>query len=648
MDKIGLRALSRGLLALLLSLWSLAAGAEGSGVWVLKSITYGRPQISANPCYPGRSADLSDGSAVFSQGYADCSGEGRVKGGERSQTTIRWQFSGGTARLSPDAPLVAHVTIARQSSPVPYHGGGAAYFYFRTQSAAGGLELKGFLDNPALAKTAERDIRVDRVPRGRDGEKLTMWMNVSGESGIGDVFYNYEFSEAASAAPSAPTAAKDPADPRCGRYGLSAVQQAQENIARGCGFSGPRWSSAYLDHFAWCEAAGVVESDMTRETEARASALARCRPGTVAPPPPPPPPPPEPVRKDSGARFSSMTGEVEVRHDGDPDDMAHWHFAKLNTVLYVGDHIRTREDSSAIISFADLSTYLEKEESEIVVLTPPEKDSKLGLVAGNIMVNLKKMWKDGTMEIEMSQAVAGGKGTVFSLESSRDGVNVATLYEGALELKAKANGAKLLLRAGQRVRIDRRGFAPVETFDAAREMAPWRKRFAGPDMQEIERKIAAAIPVAASPVAPKDAAGRPPSSDTPYGYWAVSKGADGVKVGVVFPDYSPTEFTGAVFFCTPGSGIRGVVDSPGAMAAGARVAVSIRAGDVLARYKGKVSDKTTEDGSVVEFNTAHSDPIFEALAGSDSFEIGVNGAPAKLPAGNARAAFRKFFEDCRQ
>lgn len=249
----------------------------------------------------------------------------------------------------------------------------------------------------------------------------------------------------------------------------------------------------------------------------------------------------------------------------------------------------------------------------------------------------------------MSQAVAGGKGTVFSLESAASGVNVAALFEGGLELKAKANGARLLLRAGQRVRIDARGFGAVETFDAQRELAPWRKRFSGADMQEIERKIAAA-PVSAAPsdAEPKGGADQQHAGDIPYGYWAVSKGADGVKVGVVFPDYSPTEYTGAVFFCTPGSGIRGAVDSPARLAAGARANVSIRAGDVSARYQGKASDKMTEDGSVVEFNTAHNDPIFEALAASDSFEIGVNGVQAKLPAGNARAAFRKFFTECSQ
>lgn len=636
-------------LSMIAALFAGPARAQDAGAWVLQSVTYNKPQISANPCYPGRSADLADGSAIFTQGYADCTGERRVKGGERSQTTITWRVASGTQRLQPDAPLDVHLQINRQSSAVPYHGGGAVYFYFRSQSAVGGLELKGFLDNPALAKTAERDVRVDRAPRGREGEKLTMWFNVGGESGIGDVFYSYEFrADKAAAQPVSPTA-RDPADPTCGQYGMTAARQAQENVARGCGFTGDRWNAAYLPHFAWCQSPGVSDADLKRESDARVAALAACRPGTATPSPPPPPPPPPPPRKDSRARFSSITGEVEIRHEGDPDDSAHWHFAKLNTVLYVGDHIRTSEGSSVIIGFADLSTFLQKEQTEIVITTPPDKDSKLKLVAGNIMRNIKQMMKDGTMEVEMSQAVTGTKGTVYALGAVKGGENTAAVFEGAIEVKSKATGRTMSLRAGQKLRIGAAGFSAVETFDTSTELRPWREKFAGAEMQDIERRVADARDKAApSADVPQAGAGAAPSGDTPYGYWAVSKGADGVKVGVVFPDYSPTEYTGAVFFCTPGSGVRAVVDSPQQLAPGTSATVSISAGGGSARYRGTASDSATEDGSKIVFNTAHNDPIFEKLANAPAFDITVNGTKATLPVGNAQTAFKRFFEQCQQ
>ncbi len=128
-----------------------------------------------------------------------------AKGGSRAESG-RTPRSGGNS----PSPFNSSSRTRRSSSafrslgdsnPVPYHGGGAAYFYFRSQSAVGGVELKGFLDNPNFARSIDREIRLDRVPAGRDGDKLTMWMNVSGESGIGDVFYKYEFRQQAAAAP---------------------------------------------------------------------------------------------------------------------------------------------------------------------------------------------------------------------------------------------------------------------------------------------------------------------------------------------------------------------------------------------------------------------------------------------------------------
>ncbi|MBP0650123.1 hypothetical protein J8J40_24065, partial [Mycobacterium tuberculosis] len=119
--------------------------------------------------------------------------------------------------------------------------------------------------------------KLDRVPTGSEGDKLTMWMNVSGESGMGDVFYGYVFREQAAAAPPAPKPAKDPADMQCARYALAAQTQASENLTRRCGYTGPRWQADFLPHFAWCEAAATTAEDMARETEARTVALARCR-----------------------------------------------------------------------------------------------------------------------------------------------------------------------------------------------------------------------------------------------------------------------------------------------------------------------------------------------------------------------------------
>ena len=132
-----------------------------------------------------------------------------------------------------------------------------------------------------------------------------------------------------------------------------------------------------------------------------------------------------------------------------------------------------------------------------------------------------------------------------------------------------------------------------------------------------------------------------------YGYWAVNEGADGVKVGVVFPAYSPTEFVGAVLYCIPNSGVRMTLDTAKQLPAGSKAEVAITVGDVTARYRGVAQDKATEDGGAVVVDTSASDPIFEELAGGKPFSFVVAGEKASLPTRNSQNAFRRFLDRCR-
>jgi hypothetical protein len=173
-------------------------------------------------------------------------------------------------------------------------------------------------------------------------------------------------------------------------------------------------------------------------------------------------------RKDSGARFSSLSGQVEVRHENEEE----WNFAKMDTILYVGDHIKTGEDSSAVIGFADMSTFLLKSESEIVVSTPPSKDSKLGLVLGKLWVNVKHMMKNECMEIDMSQAVAGIKGTTFVCEETGSSSNLKVI-EGTVTFASKTTGDETTVRAGEMVSATAEGLQGPMEFDVASEKTSW-------------------------------------------------------------------------------------------------------------------------------------------------------------------------------
>jgi hypothetical protein len=140
----------------------------------------------------------------------------------------------------------------------------------------------------------------------------------------------------------------------------------------------------------------------------------------------------------------------------------------MDTVLYVGDHIRTGEDSSAIMGFADMSTYLLKSESEVIITKPPAKITATRLVLGNIWVNVKKMMVDGTMEIDMGQAVTGIKGTTLVCEETGTS-SVLKVIDGTASFMSKKTGAVVLVPAGQMVTATANGLGPITSFDITAE-----------------------------------------------------------------------------------------------------------------------------------------------------------------------------------
>ncbi len=195
--------------------------------------------------------------------------------------------------------------------------------------------------------------------------------------------------------------------------------------------------------------------------------------------PPPPVDAPQVVQTtsdqcvDSGARFTGIQGDIQVSSECNGDyARGVWHLAKREITLYGGDHIRTGEDSSGYLGFQDMSTFILKAETEIVLLVPENKDSKLKLVAGNIWTNVKKMVKDGSMEIDMEQAVLGTKGTTFICAS--DGkTSTMQIIEGTVEVTGKADKKKILVTGGQQVTATSMGLETPVAFDAPAAQADW-------------------------------------------------------------------------------------------------------------------------------------------------------------------------------
>lgn len=66
-----------------------------------------------------------------------------------------------------------------------------------------------------------------------------------------------------------------PALADCAGYGASAAAQQRENVAKDCGFRGPRWHAGQDAHARFCQLVG--EGAANNETAVRAGMLAKCR-----------------------------------------------------------------------------------------------------------------------------------------------------------------------------------------------------------------------------------------------------------------------------------------------------------------------------------------------------------------------------------
>ncbi len=183
---------------------------------------------------------------------------------------------------------------------------------------------------------------------------------------------------------------------------------------------------------------------------------------------------------DSQARFNTLTGEVGYAHCNKDERTQEWIPATPKTKLMVDDHISTGAESSAILQFKDMTTFQMKPDTEVIVKSPPEQETKLGLVSGHLWINFKKMLTNGTMEVEMGQAVAGIKGTTLVVEQI-NGVSSLKVIEGIVSFKSKQTNQTIDVNAGEKVSADFNGLSTVEKFDVAAESAGWK------NLDEIEK-----------------------------------------------------------------------------------------------------------------------------------------------------------------
>ena len=166
--------------------------------------------------------------------------------------------------------------------------------------------------------------------------------------------------------------------------------------------------------------------------------------------------------KDSKIRFNDLYGEVSIRCNFEDDDA--YEYAELDTEIFEDDRIRTKEESGAILGLEDMSTYVIKPESTLIIHTEEGNTSKLEMLVGSMIVNIKKIIEGKSLEVEMNQCVTSINGTIVAFEQKGKESNV-WLMAGAVSVKSKKTGKVTKLQPGQRSITGKNGVVQVKSFN---------------------------------------------------------------------------------------------------------------------------------------------------------------------------------------
>lgn len=389
-----------------------------SGGWVLKgSETHKEAPDHPGDCYSGQEVTIAGLSATT---YVRCTSTGPTYDVyQRSQHS--WSAA-PPERLAPGEVLRISSTTSVEGTFHTVGMGGGASTWVRIDLVPGGGPYPG----AGWANATEENTTVSAdsefsIPSGREGGLMLVTLRLQGVAGSGQTTYTYEWQGTASGATPGPT-------------GTGRIDPTETTA--------PRPTEEPWSCWGWPRRASLLESYFGVSV---AHAL------------------------DSGARFTYFSGEVTVAPGHDLDDLRP---ASFDMVLDVGNHINTESDSCAVIGFGDMTTFVMNSFTRVILMAPPEKQSKLSLLTGKLLVNLKKMWKDGSMDVTMNQAVAGIKGTNLVLEETGDESTIKVL-EGNVEFTSLATGETVMVGAGETVSATAEGLSEKGTFDVEAESALW-------------------------------------------------------------------------------------------------------------------------------------------------------------------------------
>jgi ferric-dicitrate binding protein FerR (iron transport regulator) len=130
-------------------------------------------------------------------------------------------------------------------------------------------------------------------------------------------------------------------------------------------------------------------------------------------------------------------------------------------LLTEGTKIKTAEAEGASFTLSETTTLQMNPNTQIEIQTSTATSQRLQLLQGEFTATVRNLPEGATLQVEMSQAIATVKGTVFTVteNGSESKLNV---QEGIVTFTSKTDGATVDVAAGKSATATAAGLSDVE------------------------------------------------------------------------------------------------------------------------------------------------------------------------------------------
>jgi hypothetical protein len=164
-----------------------------------------------------------------------------------------------------------------------------------------------------------------------------------------------------------------------------------------------------------------------------------------------------PIETTPPRSLGDITGQLDVQAPGQDS----WAPGAQGTLLTEGTKIKTAEAEGASFTLSETTTLQMNPNTQIEIQASTASSQRLQLLQGEFTATVRNLPEGKTFQVEMSQAIAIVKGTVFTVteNGSESKLNV---QEGIVTFTSKTDGATVDVAAGKSATATAAGLSDVE------------------------------------------------------------------------------------------------------------------------------------------------------------------------------------------